>query len=91
MAAKNHLRIVVVGPSGTQQEVARVKTVLDELNEGVADDRGVFLEWKHWTKDAYPGLHWFGPQGLIDEILQIEKADILLAIFNNLFGSPTTS
>ena len=51
--------------------------VLEELNNGIARDRGLRLELARWETDAYPGFHPEGPQGLIDAILRIEDGDVL--------------
>ena len=36
--------------------------------------------WR-WESDAHPGLHLEGPQGLIDDAMQIEDADVVVGIF----------
>jgi hypothetical protein len=51
--------------------------VLEELNNGIARDRGLRLELARWETNAYPGFHPEGPQGLIDAILRIEDCDVL--------------
>ncbi|MCP4629706.1 MAG: DUF4062 domain-containing protein [bacterium] len=66
-----------------------MEDVIEELNRGVADDRGLRLELSRWETDAYPGFHSDGPQGLIDPVLKIEECDILLGIFWKRFGTPT--
>lgn len=83
------LRIVVASPSDVQAERNTVQKVIDELNRGVAADRGLSLSLSLWETDAYPGFHPEGPQGLIDPILRIEDCDILIGIFWKRFGTPT--
>lgn len=83
------IRIVVASPSDVQAERNLLPGVLDELNRGIAADRGLRLELKCWEMDAYPGFHPDGPQGLIDPILNIEECDILIGIFWKRFGTPT--
>jgi hypothetical protein len=63
-------------------------TVVEELNGGIAADRGLRLELGRWETDAYPGFHPEGPQGLIDSILKIEDCDVLIGIFWKRFGTP---
>jgi Domain of unknown function (DUF4062) len=84
------LRIVVASPGDVQAERNALATVVEELNHGIARDRGVRLELARWETDAYPGYHPEGPQGLIDPILRIETCDILIGIFWKRFGTPVT-
>jgi hypothetical protein len=44
--------------------------------------------WR-WETDSRPGLHLDGPQGLVDERMQIDEADIVIGIFWKRFGTPT--
>src|SRR5262245_46946114 len=82
------LRIVVASPGDVQAERDTLTSVVDELNRGIATDRGLRLELARWETDAYPGFHLEGPQGLIDPILRIETCDILIGIFWKRFGTP---
>jgi hypothetical protein len=83
------LRIVVASPGDVQAERDALPAVIEELNKGVAADRGLRLELYRWETDAYPGFHAEGPQGLIDELLRIEDCDVLIGIFWTRFGTPT--
>ena len=82
------LRIVVASPGDVQAERNALSTVVEEINHGIARDRGVRLELARWETDAYPGFHPEGPQGLIDPILRIDACDILIGIFWKRFGTP---
>jgi hypothetical protein len=84
------LRIVVASPGDVQTERNALATVVEELNRGIAADRGVRLELARWETDAYPGFDPEGPQGLIDTILRIETCDILIGIFWKRFGTPVS-
>ena len=84
------LRIVVASPSDVQPERDALSGVVDELNRGIAGERGLRLELVRWETDAYPGFHPEGPQGLIDAILRIEDCDILIGIFWKHFGTPVS-
>lgn len=84
------LRIVVASPGDVQGERNALSTVVEELNRGIAADRGVRFELARWETDAYPGFHPEGPQGLIDPILRIETCDILIGIFWKRFGTPVS-
>jgi hypothetical protein len=88
MAQGQLLRLVVASPSDVQVERNILPTVIEEINNSVAKDRGVRLDLARWETDAYPGFHPEGPQGLIDAILRIEDCDILIGIFWKLFGTP---
>ena len=81
MVQKRVLRIVVASPSDVKAERDLLPNVIDELNRGVAADRGLSLELSRWETDAYPGFHPEGPQGLIDPIIKITDCDLLIGIF----------
>jgi len=83
------LKIVVALPSDVQAERDMIPAIVDELNKGIADERGVRLEVYRWETDAYPGFHPEGPQGLIDPVLRIDDCDLLIGIFWKHFGTPT--
>ncbi len=89
MITKRTVRIVLSSPNDVQPERQVMEKVIDELNGGIADDRGLCLELSRWETDAYPGFHAEGPQGIIDPILKIEDCDVLLGIFWRRFGTPT--
>jgi len=79
---------VVASPGDIQAERDALATVVEELNRGIAADRGLRLELGRWETEAYPGFHPEGPQGLIDLILKIEGCDVLIGIFWKRFGTP---
>jgi tetratricopeptide (TPR) repeat protein len=83
------VRVVAVSPGDVQAERDRLKAVIDELNHGVARDRGCRLSLWRWETDAHPGLHVEGPQGVIDDAMCIEDADVVVGIFWKRFGTPT--
>lgn len=82
------LRVVVASPGDVAKERAAVSRVLTELNRHMAADLGVRLEEWTWEVDAYPGLHAHGPQGKVDESMDIETADVVIGIFWKRFGTP---
>ncbi len=83
------LRIVVASPGDVQPERDVLPSVIDEVNRGVAADRGLHLVLTRWETDTFPGFHSEGPQGLIDPILKITDCDLLIGIFWKRFGTPT--
>jgi hypothetical protein len=80
--------VVVASPGDVQAERDLLALIIEELNRGVAPSRGFRLEVIRWEKDAYPGFHVNGPQGLIDPILRIEDSDLFIGIFWKRFGTP---
>lgn len=82
------LRIVVASPSDVQAERNVLPGVVEELNHGIARERGLQLNITRWEENAYAGFHPEGPQGLIDAILRIEDCDIFIGIFWKRFGTP---
>ncbi len=82
------LKIVVASPGDVQAERDMIPAIVDELNKGIADERGLRLEVYRWETDAYPGFHPLGPQGQIDSCLRIEDCDLLIGIFWKRFGTP---
>ncbi len=85
-ASEARIRVVVVSPGDVARERTTVKTVIDELNRLIAQDRLVL--WR-WETDARPGLHLLGPQGLIDDLMDIQSADVVIGVFWKRFGTPT--
>jgi len=83
------LRLVVASPGDVQPERDALPSVIEEINRGVAADRGLHLVLSRWETDSYPGFHADGPQGLIDPILNIADCDLLIGIFWKRFGTPT--
>ena len=83
------VRVVVVSPGDVAKERAVAQTVVDELNRGVAADRGCRLSLWRWESEARAGMHVEGPQGLIDELMDIQDADVVVGVFWRRFGTPT--
>jgi len=86
---EERIRVVVVSPGDVARERAVAQTVVDELNRGVAGDRGCRLSLWRWEIDARPGMHLEGPQGLIDELMELQDADVVVGVFWKRFGTPT--
>jgi len=57
MAEVQIKRVVVASPGDVQVERNALLAVLEELNNGIARDRGLRLELARWETDAYPGSH----------------------------------
>jgi hypothetical protein len=56
------LKVVVASPGDVQSERDALPAVFDELNRGIAAERGLRLELIRWETDAHPGFHPDGPQ-----------------------------
>jgi hypothetical protein len=82
------VRVVVASPEDVQPERDCLPEVIDELNRGLAADRGLRLELISWQTDAYPGFHPEGSQAQIDSGLDIENSDVLIGVFWKRFGTP---
>ena len=83
------LKVVVVGPSDVQRECESVKSIADDLNETMRHGRiPAALQVLHWKTDSRPGAHILGPQGRIDEDLDIDDCDVLIGVFWRRFGTP---
>ena len=89
MEMKHVIRVVLASPSDTQAERDEVSVVIGNLNQMHRDAGSpVLIELWRWETNAYPGLHLKGPQGLIDDSLRIEDADVLIGVFCQRFGTP---
>ncbi len=86
--AQRVVNVVVVSPGDVAGERRRIATVIEELNRGLAPELGLALKLWRWETDASPGLHFLGPQGLIDEDMRLESADLVVGIFWNRLGTP---
>jgi hypothetical protein len=86
---EERVRVVLVSPGDVERERAVAGVVVEELNRGVAAHRGCRLSLWRWETDSRAGLHLRGPQGLIDELMEIQEADVVVAMFWKRFGTPT--
>ena len=82
------LRIVLVSPSDVTPERDQIDQLVDRLSRNVWTARGYRVEVFRWESDVYPGLHLQGPQGLIDDTMEIEEADVVIGLFGSRLGSP---
>jgi hypothetical protein len=83
------VRVVVLSPGDVAEERDTVALVVDELNHRVARSHGCQLSLWRWETDARSGMHIAGPQGLIDERMQIGDADVAIGIFWKRFATLT--
>lgn len=83
------IKLIVVSPGDVRKERETLDKVVNNLNKLLSPYLGLQIETFRWETDSYPGFHLDGPQGLIDELMQIEKSDIVVGIFWKRFGTPT--
>lgn len=78
--------LLLACPDDVREEAERVRTVVDELNLGIARLFGARLEMVHWRSHVIPAI---GPdvQAVINE--QLPKCDILLGVMWARFGTVT--
>jgi hypothetical protein len=86
---RRFLKLVVASPGDVQPERKILCDVIENLNKSITSHLGLYVQVLTWETDAYPGFHLDGPQGLIDEVLGIDKCDIMVGIFWKRFGTPT--
>lgn len=83
------VKVVVISPVDVTAERDVVELVVGELNREPATGRRRVVRLLRWERDARPGLHPDGPQGLINEQMDVTAADIVVAIFWTRIGTPT--
>src|SRR4051794_10160079 len=84
------LRVVLVSPSDVNPERSCLPTVLEEINRTTARKQGIRLELWWWETDSYPAFHPEGPQGLIDDLMDITESSVVVGVFWKRFGTPVS-
>lgn len=80
------LQVFVASPSDTRQERGSLHGIIEELNLGLADSRGIVLELVQWETHSWPGVG-VDPQDVINH--QIDVPDIVIGIFWKRLGTET--
>lgn len=80
------LRIFVASPGDALEERKRLEDVIKELNSGIAQTKGLMLEFVGWETDAWSGVGK-DAQDVINQA--IGRYDILVGIMWKRFGTPT--
>ena len=86
MSSVQILRIVVASPGDVQPERDALPVVIDELNKGIADEKGLRLELSRWETDSHPGFHTDGSSPLPYD--QPETAVVYYQAHISLFSTP---
>jgi tetratricopeptide (TPR) repeat protein len=81
-------KVVIVGPSDVEAELATLREVLDIANELLHGD--VQMEVWFWRTEGRPGMHVDGAQGLADEQMRISEADLVVGVFWGRLGTPVS-
>lgn len=84
---KTCYKVVIASPSDVVSERKTTLKAIKIINESFKESTA-FLEPYTWETDADPSFHPKGPQGIIDEALNIESSDIFIGIFYLKFGTP---
>ena len=82
----DRLQVFVASPGDTEDERARVKDVIDELNKGLAKERNLTIELVRWETDVRPGIG-SDAQDVINR--QLPEPDVVIGIFWTRLGTPT--
>ena len=86
------VHVVLASPDDVRDERNLVRDVVEEVNsELAAFGSDISFRLLRHEVDARPGLHPGGPQALVDEALDIPKADLVIGIFSRRFGTPTAT
>jgi hypothetical protein len=80
------LRVFVASPGDVWKERQLLGDVIDELNRGIADEKGLVLELVRWETHAWPDIGE-DAQDVINR--QIAPGDVFVGIMWNRFGTPT--
>ena len=88
----NVLRVVISSPSDVNVERDNVDAAVVNLNLVLRSSNvPYYFVTSRWERDAIPGMHPLGPQGRIDEALNIPECDFLVCIFWTRFGTPVAA
>jgi hypothetical protein len=81
------IRIALCGPSDVEQEIGIAKDVIRSLSDREMDSCGIMLKPLDWRDNSSPDLSQ-RPQAILNRQI-VDKADIVVAVYWNRFGSST--
>jgi len=81
------IQIALCGPSDVEEEIGIAKSVIRSLSEREIDGHGIVLQTLDWRENSSPDLSQRSQAILNRQI--VDKADIVVAVFWNRFGSST--
>ncbi len=82
------VQVVLASGADTVRERNLAQRVVADLNSGLTMDTDVYLSLWRWEAGAGSGLRLEGPQGLIDDHMELADADLLIGVFWKHFGLP---
>jgi hypothetical protein len=82
------LNLVVASPGDVKPERKAMEEIVADLNRIIIPQFDLELRLLRWETDTWPAFHPEGPQGQVDEALQIDDCDIMVGIFWKKFGTP---
>ncbi len=85
--SSKRLRVFLASPGDVSDERDRAADVIDEINRLYGEERGFHLDLIRWETHSRPQLG--RPQGVLNQQLRPEKADIFVGIMWKRFGQPT--
>jgi hypothetical protein len=80
------LNVFIASPSDVATEKARLISIVDQLNHGLADNLGIILEVKEWSR-VIPSMG--RGQKVIFDQLPVEQWDIMIGILWLHYGMPS--
>src|SRR6266498_2703813 len=80
------LRIFVASPGDVSNERTRLKSVVEDLNNGLANHLGIVIELKEWSQMA-PNMGR-GQQVIFDQI-SVTTWDLIIGILWLRYGTPS--
>lgn len=80
------VRAFLAAPSDTRDEKATLLRAIDSINRVTGREERFRIELVHWTTDTYPAV---GPDTQSVVNTQIGDYDLLIVVFNQVFGTRT--
>src|SRR5215216_6677017 len=80
------LNVFLASPSDVATEKARLISIVEQLNHGLADNLGIILEVKEWSQ-VIPSMG--RGQKVIFDQLPVEQWDIMIGILWLRYGMPS--
>jgi hypothetical protein len=79
------VRIFAASPGDVQEGREALASVVEDLQHGIGDEKGLHLRLLRWETDTYPAMG--RAQGIVNQ--QTGEYDVLVGIMWKRFGSPT--
>ncbi len=89
MASVEKLTVFLASPGDVQAEREAMRAVIEDLNRTVGRDKNIIFDVVGWDTDSFPSFGGDGQEKLNDEIGDMTKYDLFVAIMWNRFGYET--